>query len=95
MKYTIVLSPGANADIESVVRWYLKIDPNLAFRFLMETNKVLQRIRRMPYAFASRAGASRRARLKRFPYYVHYSVAMNVVTVKAIVHERRGNSRTP
>lgn len=95
MNYKIVLSPGAEADIESVVRWYLNIDPNLAFRFLLENKKALQRIRRLPFAFAIRTGASRRVPLKRFPYFVHYSVARNIVTVTAIVHQRRGSSRIP
>ena len=94
MNYQIVLSPGANADLNSVVSWYLNIDPNLAVRFLVEYEIVLRRIRRLPYAFAIRADASRRARMNRFPYYVHYTVAMSIVTVTAIVHQRRGNIRT-
>ncbi len=91
MNYQIVLSPGANADISSVVRWYLNIDPNLAVRFLAENNKALQRIKRMPYAFSNRTGGSRRVRLKRFPYHIYYSVVQNTVTVTAIVHQRRSD----
>lgn len=90
MKYQIVLSPGAKADIKSVVRWYLNIDPNLAFRFLVEYETVLRRIRRLPYMFAIRTDTSRRARMNRFPYYVRYTVAMDVVTITAIVHQRQG-----
>jgi len=91
MTYQFVLSPGANADISSVVRWYLNIDPNLALRFLRESNSVLRRITRMPYAFPISAGAYRRAGLKRFPYNIYYSVEMNTVTVKAILHQRRSD----
>ncbi len=40
MNYKIVLSPGANADIESVVRWYLNIDPNWLFASCGKTKKV-------------------------------------------------------
>ena len=91
MNYQIVLSPDANAEINSVVRWYLNIDPDLAVRFLVEYKTVLRRIARLPYAFAIRTDASRRARLNRFPYYVHYSVDQNIVTVTAIVHQRRSD----
>ncbi len=91
MNYQIVLSPGANAEINSVVRWYLNIDPNLAVRFLAESNKALLRIKRMPHAFSNRTGGSRRARLKRFPYHIYYSVDQNIVTVTALVHQRRSN----
>jgi len=94
MNYRIVLSPGAKADIKSVIRWYLNIDPNLAARFLVEYKTVLRRIRRWPYEFAIRTDASRRARMNRFPYYVRYTVAMSVVTITAIAQQRRGNSRT-
>jgi len=94
MNYQIVLSPGANAEINSVIRWYLNIDPNLAVRFLVEYKTVLRRIARLPYAFAIRPDASRRARLNRFPYCVHYSVAMKVVTITGLVHQRRDNRRT-
>jgi|SRR5215213_1330431 len=92
MNYQFVLSPGANADISSVVRWYLNIDPNLALRFLVETNTVLRRITRMPYAFSIRAGASRRALLNRFPYSIYYFVEMNIVTVTAVLHQRRSDA---
>lgn len=89
MNYQFVLSPDANADIPSVVRWYLNIDPNLALRFLMETDTVLQRILRMPYAFPPWAGGSRRALLNRFPYSIYYSVETDIVTVTAVLHQRR------
>jgi len=91
MKYRIVLSPGADADISSIVRWYLNIDPNLALRFLIENNTVQRRITRMPYAFPIWAGAYRRALLNRFPYFIYYSVEMNIVTVRAILHQRRSD----
>jgi len=63
MKYKIVLSPGAKADISSAARWYLNIEPNLAYRFLREVKTTLQRITRMPYAFPIRRDGFRRARL--------------------------------
>ena len=46
MNYRIIFSSGANADIRSTVLWYERIDPNLAFRFILETSKALRRIAR-------------------------------------------------
>ena len=91
MKYRIVLSPGANADYSSVARWYLNIDPNLASRFVMEIDTILQRIARLPYAFPVRSGIFRQARLRRFPHWIYYFVKPNVVVVSAIVHQRRSD----
>jgi len=89
MKYKIVLSPGAKADVRSAARWYLNIEPNLAYRFLREVTTTLQRITRMPYAFPIRRDAFRQAPLKRFPYSIFYLVKIGVIGVEAIIHQRR------
>jgi len=89
MNYRIALSPGAKKDINSAARWYLDIDPNLAFRFLAEIKTTLQRITRMPYAFPVHKPPFRRTRLKRFPYSIYYFVEINVVNIEAIFHKRR------
>ena len=89
MNYRIVFSPDADADINSIVRWYQNIDPNLAVRFRMEIDTVQRRIKRIPHAFPIRTGGYRRARLNRFPYFIYYSVEMNIVIVDAVVHQRR------
>lgn len=92
MTYRIIFSPGANADIRSTVRWYERIDPNLAFRFILETSTTLWRIARFPYQFPLIMGIFRRAGLKRFRYAIYYSVEKEEVVVKAIVHERRNDT---
>ena len=92
MKYRIVLSPDAQADIGSVIRWYQRIDPNLAFRFRVEMRTTLRRIRRLPHAFPPVAGVLRRAILNRFPYLIYYSVKLGVVNIRAVVHKRRADT---
>jgi plasmid stabilization system protein ParE len=92
MNYQFVPSSGADADISSIIRWYLNIDSNLALRFLIETKTVLRRIIRMPYSFPRWAGAFRRAKLNRFPYFIYYTVEMNIVTVAAVLHQRRSDT---
>lgn len=91
MNYRLVVSPGANADLLSVALWYLNIDPELASRFLDETDSALQRIKCMPYAFPTHTGVFRRALLKRFPYLIYYFIKMNVVVVSAILQQRRSD----
>ena len=92
MNYRIIFSSGANADIRSTVLWYERIDPNLAFRFILETSKALRRIARFPYQFPLMVGIFRRAGLKRFRYAIYYSVEKEEVVVKAVVHQRRADS---
>ncbi len=91
MKHRVILSPGAKADFSSAVLWYQLTDPDVAFQFTQETVKTLRRIERFPYSFPLKAGAIRRAVLIRFPFYVYFSLKIEVVSVIAIVHQRRAD----
>jgi plasmid stabilization system protein ParE len=91
MKYHIVLSQDARADIGSAFSWYERIDPSVAFRFISEGNTTMDRIAQFPFRFPVFSGAVRRARFKRFPYAIYYSVDHEEVLVKAILHQRRSD----
>jgi toxin ParE1/3/4 len=91
MKYRSVLSPGAKADISSAVRWYQRIDRNLAFRFTLETLAARRRIERFPYQFPIFHDTIRRALLKRFPYYMYFDLNDDEASVIAVVHQRRSD----
>ena len=91
MKYRSVLSPGARADIRSAVRWYQRIDPNLAYRFAREAFATLRRIRKFPYQFPIIEGQTRRALLKRFPYSIFFILKKDGPFVIAVVHQRRSD----
>jgi len=91
MKYRIVLTPDADADIGAVFSWYHNIDPALASRFLSESRTTMDRIARFPFRFSRVNGIIRRARLKRFPYGIYYSLNHNEVLITAILHRRRSD----
>lgn len=92
MRYRSIPSPGAEADIVSAFRWYHQIDPNLAFRFTLETLATLRRIKTFPYQFPIISGKARRALLKRFPYWIFFSLNKNGLFVIAVVHQRRSET---
>ncbi len=91
MKYRSVLSPGAQADISSAVRWYQRTDPTQAFRFMLEIRATQRRIEQFPYQFPVVKGTYRRALLKRFPYFMFYSLDKDHVSIMAVVHQRRAD----
>jgi plasmid stabilization system protein ParE len=91
MKYCIVPSPDAEADFTLASWWYQQIDPNLASRFMVESRAKLARIAQFPYQFQLVNGAVRRARLKRFPYGIYYSIDHDEVFITAILHLRRSD----
>ena len=89
MNYRTVLSPGAKADMRSARRWYRRIDPNLAFQFSLEGQRVVQRIAQFPYLFSLVNAKVRRARLKRFPYAMYYELDSHMAFVITVLHQRR------
>src|SRR6185503_4075764 len=92
MKYRSVLSPGAKADIRSAVRWYQRIDPNLAFRFTLETLATRRRVARFPFQFPIFRDKTRRALLNRFPYSMYFELNEDKASVIAVVHQRRSEA---
>ena len=65
MRYRIVPSSDAEADVTSVSWWYQRIDPNLTSRFIGEVRATVRRIAQFPYRFQLVNGAARQARLAR------------------------------
>lgn len=89
MSRRIILSPDAEADIESAIRWYQLIGVTLSFRFTTETLRVLHRLVQNPFQFPLIHEVVRRALLTRFPYAIHFRLNKEVVNVIAVVHQRR------
>ena len=92
MKYRSVPSLGAKADIRSAVRWYQRIDRNLAFRFTLEILATRSRIEQFPFQFPVAHDTTRRALLKRFPYSMYFDLNGDEVSVIAVVHQRRSET---
>jgi len=91
MHYHIILSPDAEADINSIVWWYQSKDLNVALRFRAETDAMLQRIAQFPYRFQLINSGLRRALVKRFPYSIFFYLYMTEVFVIAVLHQKRAN----
>src|SRR5688572_12760704 len=92
MKFHSILSPDAEADLDSASRWYERTDPNLASRFELETLAILRRIQKYPYQFPVVEGTKRRALLKRFPYSIFFALKKDGPFVIAVVHQRRSDA---
>src|ERR1700752_31192 len=89
MKYRIILSPDAKAGISSAVRWYQHASPEVALRFLPETDATIKRIEKHPYSFPGVSGVNHRAVLHRFPYSIFFVLRKPRVIVTAIRHQRK------
>ena len=89
MKYRVILSPDAEAGLSSAVRWYQRIGPEVASRFLWKTRATVNRIRQYPNSSPRVSGVIRRAVLHRFPYSIFFVLMKEFVVVMAIRHQRQ------
>lgn len=92
MNRTVILSPDAKADFSSAILWYQRAGPNVAFRFIKETLGMLHRIGQYPYAYPIIKRKIRRAVLHDFPYSIYFTLKYEVVSVIAVVHQRRNHT---
>lgn len=91
MIYRLILSPDANEGIRSALFWYRQHDIDLPFRFTADLEATLNRIAKNPYQFRLFPDRLRRARMKRFPYLIYFTVTARTVYVVAVSHQRRLN----
>ena len=91
MKYYVVLTSPAMADIASAVDWYQRRDPKAASRFLSYTRTTIRRIRQNPNRFRIIKGAVRRALVPRFPYYIFFFLKTELVFILAVRHQRQSD----
>jgi plasmid stabilization system protein ParE len=79
----------AKADLREAVGYYRKESPELANEFLVEVERVIERLVAHPQS-APRAGSHHRmARITRFHYNLLYRVEDDHIFVVAVFHQRR------
>lgn len=92
MSHRIVLSPDAEADISAIEAWYKTKQTSFVFAFRTELRVTLRVVAQYPYAFPEVRPGIRRALMKRFPYLLYFREKNGVVSLLAVLHERRRQS---
>ena len=94
MSYNFVNKPLVVNDIEDVVDYYNKINPNLAISFLDRLKEAKAYILKYPKAFQIKYKNVRTILLKQFPYHIHYIVddINKQIVVLAIIHAYKNPS---
>ena len=82
-------TPEAEADIDGAMLWYFEEDPELAARFSVELEQVLDRVLENPRAWTEIEPGIRRALLRKFPYAIIYRVRADVVQIATVTHQHR------
>ena len=89
MKYTILQSPAAEADIIEAALWYSLRREGLDIEFFYCIDAVVNSIERNPLQFPKVFKNIHRALLNRFPYGVYYTVNKANVIIHTVMHLSR------
>jgi len=92
MKYNLIVRSLAEDDMTDALNWYFKIDSTLAQEFLSQLDSALNKIQSQPLHYQVRYKTIRWIRIKKFPFFIHFSIVGNHVFVHAVLHSSRNPS---
>jgi plasmid stabilization system protein ParE len=85
--------PAVVTDIEKSVRYYRKIQVELAAKFRESFNVSVEAIRRRPGRFPVIFDGHRRALLRSFPYAIYFKIDNEEIFVVLVIHSARRPQR--
>jgi len=89
MRYSLVIQPEAEADLDEAYRWYEEQRSGLGSEFIECVEAVFDRIAARPELHAVVYRNVRQTLVRRFPYVVCYVFEENRVDVLAVFHGQR------
>ena len=85
----IVSHPEVDQELEAAALWYDERQPGLGNDFLDEFTITLRRIVAEPERWRKIQGNNRKLNFNRFPYTLVYSVGIDALFLKAVMHLHR------
>lgn len=89
MRYSLVLLPAAESELDDAALWYERRRRGLGHALIEEVQEVFRRILAQPDSFEIADNEIRRASVDRFPYSVYYRVKADQVVVISVFHSSR------
>ena len=89
MTYRFELLPEAMLDVEEAFLWYNAVSSQLSDSFQAQLIISLNEIHSNPLAWHLLNRKARCKKLKRFPYLVIFAVQKDLISVVAVIHEKR------
>jgi len=86
MKFELVVSPSAEADILDAFLWYEERQSGLGRRLTGELDLAFARIQSEPLSYQEDLPGIRRCVLHVFPYLVFYTILDERVEILAVIH---------
>jgi plasmid stabilization system protein ParE len=85
----VVSHPDADEELATAARWYEERQPGFGNAFLDEFERALGRIVAQPERWRKVRGNNRQLNFRRFPYAIIYSVRIDGIYLKAVMHLHR------
>jgi hypothetical protein len=85
----VIRHPEVPQELEAAALWYEERQPGLGEDLLGEYEATLRRIMREPKRWRKIRGDNRKLNFRRFPYAIVYSVGVDELYVKAVMHLHR------
>jgi plasmid stabilization system protein ParE len=92
VKHALRFRPEIPDDIAEACRWYENRGTGLGGRFLRELDATFSRIAIAPEAYGKGERDVRSARMRRFPYIVHFKITGKEVIVLAVMYGGRDSA---
>ncbi|WP_166442722.1 type II toxin-antitoxin system RelE/ParE family toxin [Phragmitibacter flavus] len=90
MNWRLDVRIEASLDFDRAIEWYADHGSSeLAHRFIADVKLAFDEIQNSPERFHFSRWGTRRFKLKKFPYDIHYLVEKDRVVVMAVFHQRR------
>ncbi len=89
MSYEVIVRPEAEEDLVSAFKWYENRRKGLGYDFLLQVEAGINFIARFPEIHPIEYKGTRKHLISRFPYKLIYLVDTQIITILAILHERR------
>jgi toxin ParE1/3/4 len=85
----IIITPGAEADLDDAFQWYEEKSPGLGEDFIHCVDASLTSIQYNPWQYQKVYKNIRRALTHRFPYGIFYIIEESRIVVLAVLHAKR------
>jgi len=85
----IAFHPAAEEELAAAIEWYHERSERAAYMFAGEISAAVEQIRTSASMFAPFTAGTRRALLRRFPFYVVFRETSGGFEILAVAHAKR------
>lgn len=95
MKFAVVFEASAKDDLLAAFHWYEARQSGLGEEFLRSVAAVEEALARNPERYPVANAPYRSAKLRKFPYGLHYRIVGEKISILSCLHFRQNPERWP